>query len=132
MICLDNSVLGDLLDGKRAAKEFMQPYDEEEWVIPSIVLYEAYLGALLNLPRGTPEDVRNATSGVDVLPLDERAVYLATDLQRDLRADGRQLGKIDALVGTVAVQSGATLATGDGHLADALADCIDIARYDPP
>lgn len=116
MLCLDNNLLADYLDGRDEARMFLEPFDHEVWATPSLALFEAYMGAIYGRPRGTVEDVYAATREFEILPVTDDVARAAAILQRDLKADGVELGFVDALLVASAETAGAKFATNDGTI----------------
>lgn len=46
MLVLDNNLLSDYLNGVPAARRFLEGYEQDPWAVPSIVLFEAFMGSL--------------------------------------------------------------------------------------
>lgn len=116
MLCFDTNLLGDYLDGLAPARNFLEPYEHEAWAIPSLALFEAYMGAVYGRPRGSIEDVHRATREFEILPVTDDVARAAALLQRELKADGIELGAIDVLLVAAAETAGAKFATNDGTI----------------
>jgi tRNA(fMet)-specific endonuclease VapC len=130
MLCVDTNLLGDYLDGVDDAKAFLEGYETEPWAVPSLVLFEAYMGALYGRPRGTIADVYAATREFEVLDIGDETVLRAARLQRDLKTSGVELESIDALLVASADERGATFATNDGTLLEpAVRERLDVVEY---
>ncbi|AZH23854.1 PIN domain-containing protein [Haloplanus aerogenes] len=130
MLCFDTNLLGDYLDGIAAAKVFLEGYETEPWAVPSLVLFEAYMGAIYGRPRGTIEDVYAATREFEVLDIGDDTVLRAARLQKDLESSGIELESVDALLVASADEHGATFATNDGTLLEpAVGERIDVIEY---
>lgn len=131
MLCFDNDLLDDYLDGLDAAAEFLTEHDDELWAVSSLALFEAYMGALYGRPRGSVDDVFEATRGFEVLPITDETALRAARLQETLKADGVELGFVDAMLVSTADEAGATFATNDGTLRrDEVRDRIAILDYE--
>jgi len=130
MLCFDTNLLGDYLDGVDTARTFLEGYETEPWAIPSLVLFEAYMGAIYGRPRGNIDDVYAATREFEVLDIGDDTVLRAARLQRDLKASGVELEFVDALLVASADEHGATFATNDGGLlVPAVQDRVEIVEY---
>lgn len=130
MLCFDNNLLADYLDGHDAAREFLEDYEHEVWATPSLALFEAYMGALYGRPRGTVEDVHDATREFEILPVTDEVARAAAILQRDLKADGIELGFVDALLVAAADAAGARFASNDGTIrSDPMKARVDVVEY---
>lgn len=131
MICFDNSLLADYLDGADRAREFLVQYEADLWAIPSVALFECYMGAIYGRPRGSIEDVREATREFEILPVTDDVAHVAAVLQRDLEGEGIELGFVDALLAATAADAGARFATNDGTLLhDVVTERVDILAYE--
>lgn len=131
MLCFDNNLLADYLDGRASAKSFLEQYEKEVWAVPSVALFECYMGAIYGRPRGSVEDVHAATREFEVLPVTDAVAHEAALLQRDVKADGIELGFVDALLVATASDDDAKFATNDGTiLDDAVADRVDVLVYE--
>lgn len=132
MLCFDNSLLADYLDGRESAREFLQKHETAVWAVPSLALFEAYMGAIYGRPRGSIEDVHDATREFEVLPVTDQVSLTAAGLQRDLKSEGVELGVVDALLVATAADAGATFATADATICtDAVRSRADVLEYDP-
>lgn len=60
MLCLDNNLLSDYLDGKEEAREFLKQYESEPWAVSNIVVFEAYMGVIHGYIDGDVETIRQA------------------------------------------------------------------------
>lgn len=130
MLCFDTNLLGDYLDGRERAREFLANYERERWAIPSMGLFEAYMGAIYGRPRGSVEDVFEATRSFEILPVDDDVALRAARLQRDLKAEGVELGFVDATLAASADCAGASFATADETLwKKPVATRIDVVEY---
>ncbi len=130
MLCFDNSLLGDYLDGDKRAETFLEGYEMETWAVPSLALFEAYMGALVGRPRGTIENVYDATREFTVLPITDETALMAARLQRTLKSEGVTLSHIDALLAGTAKDHGATFATNDETFwKTPVTNRLDIAEY---
>lgn len=131
MLCFDTNLLADYLDGVDAAATFLEAHDDELWAVPSLALFEAYMGALYGRPRGNIDDVFEATRGLEVLDVTDETVLRAARLQRDLKDDGLELGFVDAILVATADEAGAAFATNDGTVRhDAVKEKVDIVDYE--
>lgn len=131
MLCFDNTLLADYLDGERSAKDFLEAYEDEVWAIPSVALFECYMGAIYGRPRGSIQDVRDATHEFEVLPVTDNVAHEAALLQRDLKDEGVELGFVDALLAATSVEHGARFATNDGTIrSDPVARRVDVIEYE--
>lgn len=130
MLCFDTTLLADYLDGHASAQAFLERYEPDVWATPSLAQFEAYMGALIGRPRGSLEDVHDATSGLEILPVTDETALTSARLQRRLRDDGVQLSAVDAVLAGVANEHGAVFGTSDeAFWADPVKRHVDVAEY---
>ena len=131
MLCFDTSLLADYLDGLDVAADFLTEHEDELWAVPSLALFEAYVGALYGRPRGSVDEVYDATRGFEVLPITDETALRAARLQADLKTDGVELGFVDAVLVSAADEAGAKFATNDGTLRrEAVSERVAILEYE--
>lgn len=133
VLVLDNNVLSDYLNGTDAAKEFLTARENDEWVVSSIVLYEALMGATYGYIDAEPGTVRQAVTGsMRVLDATERTAVEARRLQGDLLDEGSPVDRLDALIAAPAIEHGGTFATAEKAFdSDAVRSVLDVAVYRP-
>lgn len=133
MLVLDNNLLGDYLMGRAEAREFLQRYEQDEWAVSTIVLYEAYMGCVHGYIEESWESVRRAvTTSFVVLDVTSRTAAEAASLQIALRRRGVPADHPDALIAASAREHGATFATAEKHFwKDAVQAVLSVAPYDP-
>lgn len=133
MIVFDNNLLSDYLDGKAPAREFLQAHEDEAWAVPSIVLYEAYMGGVHGYIDGSPDVIRQAVTGsMDVLAVTERTANETVSLQEALLDCGVPADHPDALIAAFAREHGGRFATAEKHFwQDEVQSVLDVAVYDP-
>lgn len=133
MLCLDNNLLSDYLDGKEDARRFLEERESEPWAVSNVVLYEAFMGALHGHVGGDVPTIRQAiTSSMAVLDVTEATAVEAADLQEELLSRGVPADHPDTLVAANAREHGATFATAEKHFWNPdVQDVLDVAEYDP-
>lgn len=133
MLVLDNTLLSDYLDGKPAARQFLQQYDQAVWTVPSIVLYEAYMGSVHGYIDGSPVIIRQAvTTSMDVLAVTAQTADEAVALQEDLLNRGVPADHPDVLIAASAREHGGVFATAEKHFwKDDVQAVLDVAEYNP-
>jgi predicted nucleic acid-binding protein len=133
VLCLDNNLLSDYLDGRSDARRFLEEYEDEPWVVSNVVVYEAFMGSLHGVIGGDVPTIRQAiTSSMDVLEVTEQTAVEAADLQEQLLARGVPADHPDALIAANAREHGATFATAEKHFWESeVQDVLDVAEYDP-
>lgn len=89
------------------------------------------MGAIYGRPRGSVEDVHDATREFEVLPITGGVAYEAAALQRELKTEGTELGFVDALLVGAAVDADARFATNDGTIpSDPVRERADVVEYE--
>jgi len=133
MLVFDNNLLSDYLDGKASARQFLRQYENQAWAVPSIVLYEAYMGCVHGYIDGTPAEIRQAvTTAMDVLPVTNRTADEAVSLQEELLSRGVPADHPDTLIAATAREHGGTFATAEKHFwKDDVQTVLPVAVYDP-
>lgn len=133
MLVLDNTLLSDYLDGEEPARQFLQQHDGRVWAVPSIVLYEAYMGSVHGYVDGTPSTIRQAvTASMEILPVTERTADEAASLQDELLERGVPADHPDALIPASAREHGGLFATAEKHFRkDAVQSVVPVAEYNP-
>jgi len=133
MLVFDNTLLSDYLDGMDTARQFLQGYEQEAWAVPSIVLYEAYMGCIHGYIGGSPSVIAQAvTTGMDVLAVTGETADEAASLQRELLDRGVPADHPDALIAASAREHGGTFGTAEKHFwQDDVRSVLDVAAYDP-
>lgn len=133
MLVLDNTLLSDYLDGKASARQFLQQYDQAVWAVPSIVLYEAYMGSIHGYIDGSPAVIRQAiTTSIDVLDVTAQTATEAASLQEDLMCRGVPADHPDTLIAASAREHGGVFATAEKHFwKDDVQAVLSVAEYNP-
>jgi hypothetical protein len=133
MLVLDNNLLSDYLNGVPAARRFLEDYEREPWAVPSIVLFEAFMGCLYGYIEADPTDVRyGVQSSMEVLSVTEETAYAGFALQRELMKRGVPVDQLDALIVAAAHERGATFATAEKQFwREEVKAVLSIAEYDP-
>jgi hypothetical protein len=133
MLVFDNNLLSDYLDGKDTARIFLERYEDEEWAVSAIVLYEAYMGCIHGYIDGSPDTIRQAvTMSMDILDATEQTADEAASLQDDLMDRGVPADHPDALIAASAREHGGTFATAEKHFwKDEVQAVLPVAKYDP-
>jgi predicted nucleic acid-binding protein len=133
MLVFDNTLLSDYLDGVDTARHLLKQHEQRVWAVPSIVLYEAYMGSIHGYIDGTPATLRQAvTASMEVLPVTERTADEAASLQEELLSVGVPADHPDALIAASAREHGGTFATAEKHFwDDRVQSVVPVAEYDP-
>lgn len=133
MLVFDNTLLSDYLDGKDSARQFLSQYEQDVWAVPSIVLYEAYMGAVHGYIDGSPGLIRQAvTASMDVLDVTARTADEAATLQEALLTRGVPADHPDTLIAASAREHGGMFATAEKYFwNDDVQSVLSVAKYDP-
>lgn len=133
MLVFDNNLFSDYLDGKDAARQFLRQYEQTAWAVPSIVLYEAYMGCVHGYIEKSPQELRQAVlTSMDVLDITEQTANEAVSLQEELMSRGVPTDHPDALIAASAREHGGTFATAEKHFwKDEIQSVLSVAEYDP-
>lgn len=133
MLVFDNNLLSDYLDGTDTARQFLRQYEQTAWAVPSIVLYEAYMGCVHGYIEKSPQELRQAVlTSMDVLDVTEQTANEAVSLQEELMSRGVPADHPDALIAASAREHGGTFATAEKHFwKDEIQSVLSVAEYDP-
>lgn len=133
MLVFDNTLLSDYLDGTDAARQFLRQYEQEVWAVPSLVLYEAYMGSIHGYIGGSPTEIKHAvTTSMEVLEVTAQTTSEAAALQEELLSYGVPADHPDALIAASAREHGGTFATAEKHFwNDDVHSVLSVAEYDP-
>ncbi|MFC7058397.1 PIN domain-containing protein [Halovenus salina] len=133
MLVFDNNLLSDYLDGTDAARQFLRQYEQEVWAVPSLVLYEAYMGSIHGYIGGSPTEIKHAvTTSMEVLEVTAQTASEAASLQEELLSHGVPADHPDALIAASARENGGTFATAEKHFwNDDVQSVLSVAEYDP-
>lgn len=133
MLVLDNNVLSDYLEGRDGARDFLRQYERDVWGVPSIVLYEAYMGSLYGYIGGSRTVIQQAiTASMEVLDVTEATAEEAAILQEELQMVGVQLDHPDGLIAATAREHDGTFATAEKLFwREEVQEVLDVAEYDP-
>lgn len=133
MLFLDNNVLSDYLSGADSAAEFLEGYEDDEWAICSIVLYEALEAAIHGYVDMAPELLKQyLTASFDVVDVTPQTTMEAQRIQQAFMERGLQAENPDVLIVAAASEHGGTFATAEKmYWRDDAQDVVDVAAYDP-
>lgn len=130
-VVLDNSVAGPVVEAEQWAAEYVRDLPPEtNVVVPSLVRYEAYAGAVksdradLTIPR-----VAYAFDAFQTVGFDEPQAREAAEIRGQLLDAGREIGAPDVLIAGVARSIDGVLVTLDGHF-ERVPD-LAVERLDP-
>lgn len=117
VLCLETSFLVDYLRGENYTQEFLQdPGADEELGIPTVAVWEVYVGALLsNAPGASIAQTATALDWGDPIAFTEAAAREAAEIRIDLRERGAEIQVPDTLIAGVAKATDAELVSKDDH-----------------
>jgi predicted nucleic acid-binding protein len=127
-VLLDSAFLIDLLDEDAGAVAKLDELEEEQTPvgIPTLVVVEVGVGLSVASEQQLFDDM---VDSVPVHPLDRAAANQAVGIQRDLRAAGKEIGAVDAMIaGTAAASSDPTVLTRNVDEFERVA-AIDVETY---
>ncbi|MBT9314003.1 type II toxin-antitoxin system VapC family toxin [Leptothoe spongobia] len=112
MYVLDTNTLIYLFKGMGRIGERMQSVSSGEVGISTLVLYELYVGiAKSQNPTRRKQLLESLTSQSIILPFDQKAAKVASQIRARLESMGQPIGPIDTLITGVAMAQDATLIT---------------------
>ena len=113
MNCLDSSFVIDYWNGEEFARDFLEDVSDPI-VIPSVALFELYLGALLaNSPTEDITSVRSDLDWAEPLLFDDMVAAHAARIEADLQEQGDRINMMDVLIAATARKHNATLIATD-------------------
>lgn len=113
MNCLDSSFVIDYWEGEVFTKDFLER-TTDPIVIPSVALFELYLGALLSdSPAEDVTSVRTDLDWAEPLAFDETVAAHAARIEATLRGRGEPINMMDVLIAATARKHDATLIATD-------------------
>lgn len=115
MICLDSSFVIDYWNGEEYTKRFLLDA-ESDLGIPTVALYELYVGALLSdSPDETIGSIVDDLDWAEPLPFDESAARKAATIDDRLIDTGERINAMDVLIAATALAHDARLVATDTH-----------------
>ena len=116
MVCLDSSIVIDILRGKESVKAIENKFDSsnEEIFIPSPVIIELIRGiylkdAIRNIKE--KEEINNFLYSFVVLDLNKESAIKAGEIEAELRNAGEMIDLEDIMIGAITLQNNETLIT---------------------
>ena len=129
MKAVDTTFLVDYLtenDGGPVA-EFLETTEDEPLYAPTLVLNEVYRGAVFADGAETVDDLARRLEWLERLPFTDASAREAVAVERELKADGEPINRLDVLIAGVVREVGAELVTRDeGFRA---VDALEVAEY---
>ena len=118
MVCLDSSVIIDILRGREHVKEIENKFDssQEDIFIPSPVIMEIVRGINLketqkNLKKNEKEEVDNLLSSFFILDFDKESAIKAGEIEAELLNNGEIIDLEDIMIGAIALKNNQVLIT---------------------
>lgn len=128
MIAFDTPFLIDYLDAQPVAQEFIDARPDQQFYVPTQVLFEAYRGGARTDRVAGVEWVREALEWLETLAFTEAAADRAARVEAQLLNDGNDINVGDVVVAGTCLHHGADLVTDDGHFDHV--DGLEVMRYD--
>jgi len=117
MVCIDTSILIDILREDKNTKELEEYLDRQNKCIASPTIFELWCGVLLSRrSEKEKEKVKGLLESLDVLEMDEESSIEAAEIYAELIKRGREIPPLDAMIAGVARRRGEKLITRDEHL----------------
>ena len=118
MVCLDSSVIIDILRGKESVKEIENKFDYggEEILIPSPVIVELIRGIYLkdsikNIKDDEKEKINNFLSSFIVLDFDKKSAIKTGEIEAYLINNGETIDLEDIMIGAIVLNNEEVLLT---------------------
>ena len=118
MVCLDSSIVIDILRGKESVEAIENKFDSsnEEIFIPSPVIIELIRGiylkdAIRNIKEEEKEEINNFLYSFVVLDLNKESAIKAGEIEAELRNAGEMIDLEDIMIGAITLQNNETLIT---------------------
>jgi len=116
MVCIDTSILIDILREDKNTKELEEYLDRQSRCIASPTVFELWCGALLSRrSEKEREKVMGLIESIEVLEMDTESALEAAKIYADLVREGREIPPLDAMIAGVARRKGERLITRDEH-----------------
>lgn len=118
MVCLDSSVIIDILRGRESVKEIESKLDsnQEEIFIPTPVIMEIIRGINLketqkNLKQNEKEEIDNLLSSFFILDFDKESAIKAGEIEAELLNNGEMIDLEDIMIGAIALKNNQIIVT---------------------
>ena len=118
MVCLDSSVIIDILRGKESVETIENKFDSsnEEIFIPSPVIIELIRGiylknSLKNVKEKEKENINKLLDSFIILDFDKKSAIITGEIEADLMNDGEIIDLEDIMIGAIAIQNEEKLIT---------------------
>ena len=118
MVCLDSSVIIDILRGKTSVEAIEHKFDSinEEIFIPSPTIIELVRGlhlrhSIKNIKEGEEDKINEFLSSFPILNLDKESAIKTGEIESDLINNGQVIDLEDVMIGAIALYNNETLLT---------------------
>ncbi len=117
MVCLDSSVIVDILKGKMQLTEFISSLGEDEFIfLPSPVIIEIIRGLHLkrnlnHIKNNEKDIINNLLSSFQVLSLDKESAIKTGELEAELKNRGELIDIEDIMIAAISIDNGEKLVT---------------------
>ena len=116
MVCIDTSILIDILREDKNTKELEEYLDRQNKCIASPTVFELWCGVLLSRrSEKEKEKVKGLLESLDVLEMDDESSIEAAEIYAELIKRGREIPPLDAMIAGIARRKGEKLITRDEH-----------------
>ena len=130
MKAVDTTFLVDYLtedDDEGPVAEFLETTENEPLYAPTLVLNEVYRGAVFADGAETVDDLARRLEWLERLPFTDASAREAVAVERELKADGELINRLDVLIAGVVREVGAELVTRDKHFC--AVDALEVVEY---
>ena len=130
MKAVDTTFLVDYLtedDDEGPVAEFLETTENEPLYAPTLVLNEVYRGAVFADGAETVDDLARRLEWLERLPFTDASAREAVAVERELKADGEPINRLDVLIAGVVREVGAELVTRDKHFC--AVDGLEVVEY---
>ena len=130
MKAVDTTFLVDYLtedDDEGPVAEFLETTENEPLYAPTLVLNEVYRGAVFADGAETVDDLARRLEWLERLPFTDASAREAVAVERELKADGEPINRLDVLIAGVVREVGAELVTRDEHFC--AVDALEVVEY---
>ena len=118
MVCLDSSIIIDILRGKESVEAIEERFDssDEEVFIPSPVIIELIRGihlidSIKNIKEREIEEINNFLYSFVVLDFNKESAIKTGEIEAELRNSGEIIDLEDIMIGAIILQNNETLIT---------------------
>ena len=129
MKAVDTTFLVDYLteDDEGPVAEFLETTENEPLYAPTLVSNEVYRGAVFADGAETVDDLARRLEWLKRLPFTDASAREAVAVERELKADGEPINRLDVLIAGVVREVGAELVTRDEHFR--VVDGLEVVEY---